>query len=568
MSGYKPLPIGVDDFAKLITNNYYYIDKTLFIQEVLDKKGEINLFMRPRRFGKTLALSMLKYFFEKTYDLDGGLVDNSHLFEGLNIMKAGQRYRSEMGQYPVIFLTLKAAKQPDFKSAYAALREVIASEYRRHKWVIDFLDKDGEREKYNDIMNERAAREDYNTALQFLSQCLYKTYGRKTIILIDEYDVPLETAYFSGFYDEMIGFIRSLFESALKTNPALEFSAITGCLRVSKESIFTGLNNLNMISVLSELYSEYFGFTQKEVDEALRFYGRESKRETVKKWYDGYKFGNAEVYNPWSVIKYIQDIVENEDYFPRPYWANTSSNSIVKNLVEKADISVKGEIERLIEGGTIEKTVHEEVTYGDMDKSDDNLWNFLFFTGYLKKVSERFEERNVKLTLAIPNEEVKYIYENIIMDWFREEIKKEDLSKLYRAFEEEDCETAADIISDNLAKTISFYDYAENFYHRFMLGMLSQASSYIVKSNREAGNGRLDIVMKSPSRRGLAVIFELKIAETMDGLKQACQAGLRRIEEKNYAKELQNDGYQKIKKYGIAFYKKDCEVMCGGSIEK
>lgn len=564
MPKYRPLPIGVDDFAKLITNDYYYIDKTLFIQELLDRKGEVNLFMRPRRFGKTLALSMLKYYFEKSYDFEGNQIDNTQLFDGLNIMKADQRYKDEAGQYPVIFLTLKSAKQPDFMMAYAALREAVAGEYRRHKWVMDCLDKDEEKVKFNDIMNERAEREDYNTALQFLSQCLYKVYGKKTIILIDEYDVPLENAYFSGFYDEMIGFIRSLFESALKTNPALEFAVITGCLRISKESIFTGLNNLNMISILSDLYSEYFGFTQKEVDEAIRFYGRESKLETVKKWYDGYKFGNTEVYNPWSVIKYIQDIAQNENYFPRPYWANTSSNGIVKNLVEKADVSVKGEIERLIEGGTIEKIIHEEVTYGDIDKSGDNLWNFLFFTGYLKKVSESFEERNIRLTLAIPNEEVKYIYENIIMEWFREEIEKEDLSKLYRAFEEEDCEMAADIISDNLARTISFYDYAENFYHGFMLGMFSQATKYIVKSNREAGNGRLDIVMKTPSRRGLAVIFELKIAKTMDDLEDTCREGLKQIEEKGYVRELQEDGYRKIKKYGIAFYKKDCEVMYGG----
>lgn len=564
MAEYRPLPIGVEDFRELIKKNYYYIDKTLFIQELLDKLGKVNLFMRPRRFGKTLVLSMLKYYFEKEYDFSGNLVDNTCLFDGLNIMHTDKSYKEHMGQYPVIFLTLKSAKQPDFQMAYAAMREVIASEFSRHKWVLDSLTEEGEKTKFLAIMNERAEREEYNTALLFLSRCLYKANGKKVIILIDEYDVPLENAYFAGFYDEMIGFIRSLFESALKTNSFLEFAVITGCLRVSKESIFTGLNNLNMISILSELYSEYFGFTQEEVEAALRFYGRESKVETMRQWYDGYKFGNTEVYNPWSVIKYIQDIAENENYFPRPYWANTSSNSIVKNLVEKADISVKEEIERLIDGGTIEKPVHEEVTYGDMDKSDDNLWNFLFFTGYLKKAEEGFEGRDVKLKLAIPNEEVKYIYENVIMDWFREEIKKEDLSALYRAFEEEDCSTAADIIGDNLARTISFYDYAESFYHGFMLGMLSQAN-YIVKSNREAGNGRCDIVMKTPSRRGLAIVFELKIAATIDELEVACQKGLKQIEDKKYADELYNDGYRNIKRYAIAFYKKDCEVMCGKS---
>lgn len=558
---YKPLPIGVDDFKKIIMNDYFYVDKTLFVKELLDKKGDVNLFMRPRRFGKTLSLSMLRYYFEKERGQDGSIEDHSVLFQGLNIMKADEKYLKEMGQYPVIFLTLKSAKQPDFPMAYAALKEAVAYEYRRHGWVMQMLGNEGEKKKFDDIANLKAGREDYNNSLQFLSQCLEKAYGRKTIILIDEYDVPLENAYFSGFYDEMTGFMRSLFESALKTNLSLEFAVITGCLRVSKESIFTGLNNLNMISILSNLYSEYFGFTQREVDEALRFYGRENKAEVMKKWYNGYLFGSTEVYNPWSVIKYLQDIAENEQYFPRPYWANTSSNSIVRTLVEKADISVKEEIENLIGGGAVEKDVHEEVTYGDVDKSDDNLWNFLFFTGYLKKTEESIEERTVKLKLAIPNEEVKYIYENTIINWFREEIEKEDLSLLYRALEEGDCGMASDMIAERLAETISFYDYAENFYHGFMLGMLSQASKYSVKSNRESGKGRYDIIMKTPSRRGMAIIFELKVAASMDDLEEACKRGLRQIEEKGYEQELREDGYKNIKRYAIAFYKKDCEVM-------
>ena len=408
-----------------------------------------------------------------------------------------------------------------------------------------------------------AGREDFNSSLQFLSQCLEKAYGRRAVILIDEYDVPLENAYFAGFYGEMTSFIRSLFDSALKTNLSLEFAVVTGCLRITRESIFTGLNNLNMISVLSDLYAEYFGFTQKEVDEALRFYGREGKREVMKRWYDGYRFGSAEVYNPWSVIKYIQDIAENENYLPRPYWANTSSNNIVKTLVEKADISVKEEIEKLIGGGAVEKAVHEEVTYGDMDGNQDNLWNFLFFTGYLKKVEERIEGRTIRLKLAIPNEEVRYIYENTIINWFRERIKKEDLSLLYRSLEEGDCQAAGEIIASHLAGTISFYDYAENFYHGFMLGMLSQADRYIVRSNRESGNGRYDIVMKTPSRRGLAILIELKAALSMDDLEKACQRGLSQIEEMGYGRELQEDGYRNIKRYAVAFYKKDCEVMGG-----
>ena len=560
---YKPLPIGVDDFKKIIVHDYFYVDKTLLVKELLDKKGDVNLFMRPRRFGKTLSLSMLRYYFEKEYDREGNIVDNSSLFHGLSIRRAGEKYQKEMGQYPVVFLTLKSAKQPDFPMAYGAIKEAIACEYRRHSRILELLPEEGERKKFQEIANLGAGREDFNSSLQFLSQCLEKAYGRRAVILIDEYDVPLENAYFAGFYGEMTSFIRSLFDSALKTNLSLEFAVVTGCLRITRESIFTGPNNLNMISVLSDLYAEYFGFTQKEVDEALRFYGREGKREVMKRWYDGYRFGSAEVYNPWSVIKYIQDIAENENYLPRPYWANTSSNNIVKTLVEKADISVKEEIEKLIGGGAVEKAVHEEVTYGDMDGNQDNLWNFLFFTGYLKKVEERIEGRTIRLKLAIPNEEVRYIYENTIINWFRERIKKEDLSLLYRSLEEGDCQAAGEIIASHLAGTISFYDYAENFYHGFMLGMLSQADRYIVRSNRESGNGRYDIVMKTPSRRGLAILIELKAALSMDDLEKACQRGLSQIEEMGYGRELQEDGYRNIKRYAVAFYKKDCEVMGG-----
>lgn len=563
MGEYKPLPIGIDDFQDMIEKGYYYVDKTLFIRELLDKKGLVNLFMRPRRFGKTLALSMLKYYFEKAHDFKGNEIDNSCLFEGLDIMKTAESYTAVMGQYPVISITLKSAKQTDFKMAYTMIVREIADEFKRHRYITKSGNlSEEEKQRYHKICDEQAEPALIYDSLRFLSQCLYKVYEKKTIILIDEYDVPLENAYFSHFYDEMAGFIRSLFESALKSNPYLEFSVITGCLRVSKESIFTGLNNLNMLSVLSGLYSEYFGFTQEEAEAALKFYGRENKMATVKAWYDGYKFGETEVYNPWSMIKYLQDIAENENYYPRPYWANTSSNSIIRTLVEQADISVREEIERLIQGGTIEKIIHEEITYDEVEKSGDNLWNFLFFTGYLKKVSDVMEGRNIKLKLAIPNEEIKYIYENIITDWFHDSIQKEDLSLLYRAFENEDCSMAANIISDHLSRTISFYDYAENFYHGFMLGMLSQATNYVVKSNREAGNGRVDITMCAPSRRGLAMIFELKIAETIDKMEETCQKGLQQIKDRGYDKELKEDGYRNIIKYAIAFYKKDCEVIC------
>lgn len=563
MGQYKPLPIGVDNFQDMIEKGYYYVDKTLFLRELLDKRGAVNLFMRPRRFGKTLALSMIKYYFEKAYDYAGNPVDYKYLFDGLKIRDTEVQYQREMGQYPVIFLTLKSAKQKEYALSYAMIVRELADEFKRHQYIVKSPQlSEEEKQRYQNICDEKAEPVFIYDSIKFLSQCLYKVSGKKVIILIDEYDVPLENSYFEGFYEEMISFVRSLFESALKSNPYLEFSVITGCLRISKESVFTGLNNLNMISVLSDLYSEYFGFTQKEVEHTLEYYERADKTELMKKWYDGYKFGNAEVYNPWSVMKYIQDIAENPNYFPRPYWANTSSNQIVRTLIERADVSVKEELEHLISGGTIEKNVHEEITYSEIEKNDENLWNFLFFTGYLKKVSDSIVGRNIRIKLAIPNEEIKYIYENIISDWFQESLKREDLSVLYRTFEQEDCEKAADIIGENLSRTISFYDYAENFYHGFMLGMMSQAGNYIVKSNREAGNGRTDITMCTPSRRGVAMIFELKISESLDGLKEACRQGLAQIEERNYEGELKNDGYRNIKKYAVAFYKKDCEVMC------
>lgn len=567
MEKYRPLPIGIDDFQEMIEKDYYYVDKTLFIQELLNRKGSVNLFMRPRRFGKTLTLSMVKYYFEQAYDFKGNRVDHSGLFAGLNIMKVSESYHRMMGQFPVIFLTLKAAKQENFSLAYAMIVREIADEFRRHSHITDSSNlSEEEKERYHCICREQDDPVLIYDSLKFLSQCLYKVYGKKAIILIDEYDVPLEAAYFAQFYDKMIGFIRSLFESALKSNPYLEFSVITGCLRISKESVFTGLNNLNMMSVLDELYAEYFGFTQNEVDEALIFYGRENQREVVKKWYDGYKFGEAEVYNPWSVMKYLQNLSENEHYLPRPYWANTSSNNMVKILVEQADISVREEIEILINGGTIEKIIHEEITYDEIEKSRENLWNFLFFTGYLKKISDTMEGRNIKIKLAIPNEEIKYIYENIIIDWFQERIKKENMNELYRSLEEGNCKLAGELISTQLSQTISFYDYAENFYHGFMLGLLSQAKSYIVKSNRETGNGRADIVMYTPSRRGMAMILELKLADTIDKLQETCEKGLQQIVDKGYDKELMAEGYKNIQKYAIAFYKKDCEIMCRKSL--
>lgn len=426
----KPLPVGVDDFEKLITGNYYYVDKTDFVKDLLDIKKEVNLFTRPRRFGKTLNMSMFRCFFENTGDEQKN-EKNRVLFENLNISKYGIKYREQMTTYPVISLSLKSGKQPDFDLAMVSLKRQIANEFRRHENIIQGL---GDLEnRYRRIMSEATGTEDYMDALAFLSQCLSKVYQRKCLILIDEYDVPLENAYFEGFYNQMVSFIRSLFESALKSNPYLEFAVITGCLRITKESIFTGLNNLEIISILNASYDEYFGFTQWEVDDMLEYYERKSAGKNITSWYNGYRFGNTEVYNPWSVIKYVKALYVDSKAFPSPYWANTSSNSIVRTLVEHASLSVKSDIEDLIDGGTIEKAVHEDITYEDIEQSDDNLWSFLFFTGYLSMKSSRMEGENLYVTMAIPNVEVRYIYNHTILNWFRDEIKGKDLSGLFQA---------------------------------------------------------------------------------------------------------------------------------------
>ena len=556
----KTLPLGVDDFKKLRENDFYYIDKTLFIKELLDKRSQVSHFTRPRRFGKTLELSMLKYFFESAHAPDGCSDDNSSLFKGLKIMDAGERYTRHLGQYPVICISLKSARQPDFEKAFIMLKRQIADEFRRHKYVTDSLEE-SDKLRYNLIMNETDEDAQYLDALAFLSRILNEYHKRKVIILMDEYDVPLENAYFKGFYDKMTDFIRSLFESALKTNPNLEFAVITGCLRISKESIFTGLNNLEIISIMNTNYAEYFGFTQEEVECMLSYYGIEEKKEEAKKWYDGYFFGNTEVYNPWSVINYVKAASADHGAFPKPYWANTSSNSIVRELVERADSSVKQEMEELIAGGTIEKPVHEDITYDEVYKTEDNLWNFLFFTGYLKKQSERFDGETIYLTLALPNTEVKLIYRNTILDWFNQNIKKKDFSALYRGILQRETDVLEREISKNLMETISFFDYKEDYYHGFLAGLLKMMDGYILKSNRESGLGRSDLLLLSPAYEGVAVIMELKITDSFAQLNDSARQALGKIKEKKYDAELKLEGYHTFIYYGISFFKKLCRVI-------
>ena len=547
----KPLPIGIDNFEKLITRGYYFVDKTLLIKDLLDNKADVNLFTRPRRFGKTLNMSMLQYYFEDRRDeLIGEKIDNSYLFEGLNIKGESEKYTKYMGQYPVINLSLKSAKQPTFELAFISLARRIAGEYRRHSFILKDEKLNIDKSRYERIMNESGSQGDYMDSLYFLSECLEKYFGKKTIILIDEYDVPLENAFFEGFYNEMISFIRSLFESALKTNPSLEFSVITGCLRISRESIFTGLNNLKIISILDDRYAEHFGFTDDEVIKICDDYNMQHKYETIKQWFNGYIFGETNVYNPWSVMQYVDDLKANIKKLPKSYWANTSSNSIVKSLIERADDITKGEIEALIEGKTIEKPVHEDITYDDVYDNLDNLWNFMFFTGYFKKISERMDEDTQEkfVELAIPNLEVKYIFRTKILKWFNEQIKLYDMTKMFNAIVNKNPELFEVELNNLLLDTISFNDAYENFYHGFLAGVLSNMKGYIVKSNREGGSGRSDLFIKSVSRRGIAIVIEFKIANDIDDLEKKADEAIEQIEDRRYDMELRSEGYKNILK--------------------
>lgn len=561
----RPLPVGIDDFGKIINGGYYYVDKTLFIKELLDKRGEVNLFTRPRRFGKTLNQSMVRYFFENTGSVEENQ-ENQALFDGLQIMDQGERYTREMGSYPVISLSLKSSKQPNWELAYGCLKEEIGREYLRHRIVAGSLKTPEQRRRYEDIMNLRGSRQDFVTSIRFLADCLYQHWGKKVIILIDEYDVPLENSFFAGFYEEMTGFIRSIFESALKTNPCLEFAVVTGCLRITKESIFTGLNNLNMISILNRAYDEYFGFTQEEMNQMLACYHLDAKQGEVKAWYDGYLFGDTEVYNPWSITNYVKALTAAPDELPAPYWANTSSNSIVRSLVERADISAKEELEILLAGGTIEKPIHEEITYDSVYDSEENLWNFLFFTGYLKQVSRRMEEETQYVAMAIPNLEVKYIYNQTISKWFRNQIKARDLLPMYRAMQEGDADRFQAELSRLLQDSISYMDTREAFYHGFMMGVLTNMKDYLVKSNRESGNGRLDIVVRSRDVSKAPMILEPKLSETYKGMETACESALNQIKAKEYDSWLPEEGYTEALNYGIAFFRKQCRIKVQRSI--
>ena len=560
----KKISIGVEDFKTLIDWNGYFVDKTLMIRDLIENHAMVTLFTRPRRFGKTLNQFMIRRFFEDEITEKGEKVDNGYLFDGLAITRCGEEIMQHQQRYPVIFMSLKSAKQDSYDMAYASLIDEISKEFKRHAYLLQGESlSPKEKQEFQLVMDKEAQPIAYAKALGFLSECLTKYHGHKTIILIDEYDVPLENAYLHGFYDEMIGFIRSLFESALKTNPYLEKGIITGCLRISKESIFTGLNNLKVDSVLHTDYADSFGFTEAEVQEMLAYYALSAELPEVKQWYDGYLFNQIEIYNPWSIINFVYDRDRKITQFALPYWSNSSSNSIIREMVGEADEEAKEDLETLINGGTIEKRVHEDITYGDIHQSQDNLWNFLFFTGYLKKISERKDAagENLYLTMKIPNTEVKTIYQDSISYWFDQRMKQTDRSPLLHALESGDCEAAEDFINRQLMETISYFDHAESFYHGFMAGLLTNIGGYRVKSNRESGSGRPDIVLQTPNiRKGRVIILELKLAESIADLEPAADRGLAQIEEQRYAAPFTSEGYPEVRKYAVSFYKKDCTL--------
>ncbi|MCL2073782.1 MAG: ATP-binding protein [Marinilabiliaceae bacterium] len=559
----KKLPIGIEFFASMIEENYYYVDKTLFIRDILDKGSKFTLCTRPRRFGKTLNQTMLKCFFEDTAPLSGK--DTRALFNGLKIETAGEEYMEHQGKYPVIFLIFKDANKRTFESSYYVLKEKITEEFKRHRYVLKKIEDKDDKALFEKLASRAASKDEYSSSLGFLCKCLEAYHGKKAIILMDEYDVPLENAWRRGFYNDMVDFIRSLMSSALKSNEHLQLAVMTGCLRISKESIFTGLNNLDVISILEDRYDEYFGFTQNEVDVMLKHYNLENKRDSVKDWYDGYLFGRKEVYNPWSVINCLSRFVENPQRDPKPYWANTSSNDIVKRLLEKSNADVRKDLEKLISGGIISKRIHEDVTYDEINKKIDNFWNFLFFTGYLKKVGIERQDEDGKLILdlAIPNREVRYIYITKIQDWFDEKIEVKDFSLFFDALLNGNAQIVQDELNNLLGDCISYFDGKEDFYHGLIVGILNKLQYYTVKSNRETGLGRCDIVLKQATRRNKAVIMELKWAKKEKYLQKGCDAALKQIEDNKYADELLSENYTEIIKYGIAFCGKYCEVKKG-----
>ena len=548
----KKLPVGIDSFEKLRREDFYYVDKTRMIVDLMANWGEVNLFTRPRRFGKTLNMSMLKCFFEIGTD--------KSLFDGLSVSEEKALCETYMGKYPVVFVSLKGVDGLTFEDAYRRLRGIIREEALRLSFLkySEELDADDLR-SFLRILSEEDTSADMVSSLRMLCSLLEKHYGQKPILLIDEYDVPLDKAYYHGYYPQMIDLIRAMFQAALKTNSSLFFAVLTGCLRVSKESIFTGLNNLMVHSISDPSFDEYFGFTDEEVGKMLSDYGLEAHHQEAREWYDGYRFGGQDVYCPWDVINYVYALRVDPQAEPKAYWLNTSGNAMVRELISKsADGTTQMEIERLIEGETITKTLNEQLTHNEIRSSIGNIWSLLYMTGYLttaqKPSGSRYE-------LRIPNREVRQIYMQQVLSWFEDKASAETdkLTNLYAAFETGDVDTIKEILDEQLLDTVSFYDAHESFYHGFLLALLSTCASWNVSSNIETGKGRSDIIAGRKDRK-IGFVVEVKDVKDEEKLDAACEAALRQIDERDYTAILRRFRVKEIHKYGIAFWDKECRI--------
>ena len=553
------LPIGIENFEKLRREGFYYLDKTGLIRDLLNNWGEVNLFTRPRRFGKTLNMSMLKSFFEIGAD--------ETLFEGLQILQETELCEKYMGKYPVVFLTLKGVDGLTFEEAKGRLRSVIREEMYKLRFLLD-SDKIPESEKCVLIrfLDEQETDEDVKNSLKMLSSLLKQHYGQKVILLIDEYDVPLDKAFHNGYYKEMVSIIRGLFEHALKTNEYLQFAVVTGCLRISKESVFTGLNNFKVLSIVDRRFDEHFGFTDAEVKQLLKSYQLEHHFAEMKEWYDGYHFGNTDVYCPWDVINYVDHLCADPDAEPQAYWINTSGNAMVKRFVSKADKTTQREIEQLIAGEAIEKPVRLELTYEDIDKSINNLWSVLFTTGYLTHTGKT---ANGSYKLVIPNREVREVFVLQIQEWFEQEIieKEKTTQPLCAAFQAGDEVEVCRNLTAIMGRMISVLDtkardeQKENFYHGLLLGLLRSEPTWLIMSNAESGEGFSDILVETDDPDA-GLVIEVKYSPTLEGLEDACARAMAQIKARRYDERLRNDGRNDILAFGVAFWKKRCKVVC------
>lgn len=550
----KMLPVGLDSFEKIRQIGYYYIDKTLLIKEVLTNRGDVNLFTRPRRFGKTLNMSMLRSFFE--------IGSEKSLFDGLAISKEKQLCEEYQSQYPVVFLTLKGVEGANYKDALRKLSELISIECSRLSYLSesDAVDEIA-RMKFMRLWKQEAHETDMQYALATLMRMLHVHYGEQVILLIDEYDVPLDKAHVNGYYDQMVAFLRGFFGEAFKTNPDLCFAVVTGCLRISKESIFTGINNLKVDTITDKRYDEYFGFTEDDVQTLLDDYGMEYAREDMRAWYDGYHFGNADVYCPWDVVNHCDKLLDNPKARPKPYWNNTSSNALVKQFIDMADATTRSEIEQLVAGKTIRKKIVETLTYGELTESIDNLWSVLFLTGYLTVDRNAPKDEDDYISLVIPNREVREIFIEKIQKWFAEKVvsQKHSMESLCQALESGNADQVETILNEQLRGTISYYDSYEGFYHGFLLGLLKGKSDWTILSNREAGTGRSDIQIENATGE-LGMIIETKRAKSRNDMEAQCDAALKQILDREYAEPLIDDGVNEVWSYGIAFFKKKCSV--------